>query len=77
MAGDIVDGFALDVLREIFYNGDGRSLPMSELEVLTGKSPSELRPHLEDLKSGQYIIENRNAFEISPTGRHFGRSRWV
>ena len=67
-----------DILREIFFNDQrNQLLGIDDLEVLTGKSSGELRPHLEDLKSKQLIIENRRKLELSKEGRHHCASLWV
>ena len=67
-----MSGLDADILREIFYKDlNQKSLPISDLQVLTGKSAAELRPHLEDLKQKQLIFEHSDEVELSSMGRHY------
>ncbi|MCP4138093.1 MAG: hypothetical protein GY754_44435 [bacterium] len=67
----------LKILQEIYYKGTGGEFTtLYELEIEFGMSGSELRPVLEDLKEGGFIVEFPEGFEITGSGKHFARGRW-
>ena len=50
---------------------------MDSLETLHGRSGSQLRPGLEDLKEAGLIVEHEEGFQVSLQGKAFCRSRWA
>ena len=67
-----------DILHEIFHRaGSEKFMTLDELETETGMSGSQLRPMLEDLKEESLIVEHTEGFQVSETGSHFCKRRWV
>lgn len=70
--------YTLHLLDDIYHNtADGGFLTMYSLETMEGKSGSELRPHLEDLKEAGLINEHEEGFRVSRPGLNYCRTRWV
>jgi ribosomal protein S25 len=67
-----------DLLHEIFhYAGREKFITLYDLEIKTGLSGSLIRPMLEDLKDEILIVEHQEGFQISETGFHFCKTKWV
>ena len=70
--------YTLHLLHDIYHDTAGGSfVTLDELETSQGKSGSELRPHLEDLKEAGLINEHEEGFRVSRPGMHFCKTRWV
>lgn len=67
-----------DILYEIFHRaGTDRFITMDELETETGLPGVKLRPVLEDLKEESLIVEHTEGYQVSESGLHFCKIRWV
>lgn len=67
-----------DVLYEIYHRaGDKNFITMYQLETETGVPGSQLRPMLEDLKSELLIYEHPEGFQVSQSGMHYCKTKWV
>lgn len=67
-----------DILHEIFHKaGTEKFITLYELETETGLSGGTLRPMLEDLKEESLIVEHSEGFQVSESGSHFCKRRWV
>ena len=67
-----------DLLHEIFHHaGIEKFITLYDLEVKTGFSGSQLRSLLEDLKDEILIVEHSEGFQISESGFHFCKKRWI
>ncbi len=74
LPGDI----ALNILHDIYHEtSSGGFITMDSLETLHGRSGSQLRPGLEDLKEAGLIVEHEEGFQVSFQGKAFCRSRWA
>ncbi len=68
----------LDILEEVYNSAGTESfVTLYELEIKTGRSGFELRNILEDLKEAQMITEHPEGYQISSSGIHFCRTKWV
>ena len=68
----------LDILQLIYHEtGDKSPITMAALENETGLSGYIIRNHVEDLKQMGYIVEHKEGFFISESGRYFGSGRWI
>ncbi len=67
-----------DILHEIFHRaGTEKFMTLYELETESGLSGSKLRPMLEDLKEETLIVEHPEGFQVSESGLHFCKRRWI
>jgi predicted TPR repeat methyltransferase len=67
-----------DLLHEIFYHaGTEKFITLYDLEIKTGLSGMQLRSLLEDLKDEILIVEHHEGFQVSESGFHFCKRRWV
>ena len=70
--------YTLHLLHDIYHNtADGSFVTLDEMETMQGKSGSELRPHLEDLKEAGLINEHEEGFRVSRPGMNYCKTRWV
>ena len=66
-----------NLLNEIYYRtAQGAFATLDELITHFGSPGSDLRPLLEDLKEGGFIVEHPEGFQISDHGRNTARSQW-
>ncbi len=69
---------ALLILQDVYHRtSDGSFMTLGELETQTGRSGSNLRPFLEDLKEAGLVVEHPEGFQVSSTGLLYCRSRWA
>ncbi|HOO71454.1 MAG TPA: hypothetical protein PK926_06805 [Spirochaetota bacterium] len=72
------DNRTINLLGDIYNRTrDGSFMTLDELETDQGKSGSQLRPMLEDLKEEGLIVEHEEGFQVSRPGVDFCRSRWA
>jgi predicted transcriptional regulator len=68
----------LNILHDVYHaTSGGGFITMDELETLHGRSGSQLRPSLEDLKEDGLIVEHEEGFQVSRQGRTYCRSMWA
>jgi len=67
-----------NLLYEIYHMaGEKGFVTMARLETETGISGAGLRPVIEDLKAALLIHEHPEGFQVSSSGMHYCKTKWV
>jgi len=72
-----MNNFANNILNEVYHRtAPGGFVTLDELITVYGRSGTDLRPFLEDLKEDGLIVEHPEGFQVSDHGRNTARSQW-